>query len=76
MLEKKAQITMKLKLKFICNMATLDIISNSLDTVIFDPKEMLGVLELRLIGCYKIKQGTIQQNLSKYYRFELSIHFM
>ena len=31
---------------------------------------MLGILDLRLIGCYKIKQGILQQNLSKYYRFE------
>ena len=31
---------------------------------------MLGILDLRLIGYYKIKQGILQQNLSKYYRFE------
>ena len=39
-------------------------------TVIFDPKEMLWILDLRLVGYYKIKQGILQQNLSKYYRFE------
>ena len=58
------------KLKFITNMATFDVTNNSLDTVIFDLKEMLGTLDLRLIGCYKIKQGVSQQNLSKYYRCE------
>ena len=31
---------------------------------------MLGILDLRLIGYYKIKQGIMQKNLSKYYRFE------
>ena len=31
---------------------------------------MLGVLDLKLIGYYKIKQGILQQNLSKYYRFK------
>ena len=31
---------------------------------------MLGILDLKSIGCYKIKQGIFQQNLSKYYRFE------
>ena len=31
---------------------------------------MLGILDLRSLGYYKIKQGTLQQNLSKYYRFE------
>ena len=40
--------------------------------VIFDPKEMLGVLDLRSLGYYKIKQGILQQNLSKYYRFKLA----
>ena len=31
---------------------------------------MLGALDLRLVGFYKIKQGILQQNLSKYYRFK------
>ena len=31
---------------------------------------MLDILDLRSIGCYKIKQGILQHNLSKYYRFE------
>ena len=40
------------------------------ETVIFKHEEMIGVLDLRLLGYYKIKQGILQQNLSKYYRFE------
>ena len=51
-----------LKLKFIWNLATLDVTNSSLETVIFDPKEMLGILDLRSIGYYKIKQGIMQQN--------------
>ena len=31
---------------------------------------MLGILDLRLEGYYKIKQGILQQNLSRYYTFE------
>ena len=31
---------------------------------------MLGILDLRSMDYYKIKQGILQQNLSKYYRFE------
>ena len=31
---------------------------------------MLGILDLRSLGYYKIKQGILQQNLGKYYRFE------
>ena len=52
------------------NSATLDITNNGLDTIIFDPEEVLGILDLRSLGYYKIKQGILQQNLSKYYRFE------
>ena len=70
MLDKKAQITMMLKLKFVQNLATLDVTNSSLETVIFDPKEMLGILDLRSVGYYKTKQGILQQNFSKYYRFK------
>ena len=31
---------------------------------------MLGIIDLRTLGYYKIKQGILQQNISKYYRFE------
>ena len=31
---------------------------------------MLGILDLRLVAYYKIKQGILQQNLDRYYRFE------
>ena len=66
MLDKKAQNTIILKLKFVSNLAELDVTNSSLETVIFDLKEMLGILDLRSIGYYKIKQGILQQNLSKY----------
>ena len=31
---------------------------------------MIGILDLRLMGYCIIKQGILQQNLSRYYRFE------
>ena len=31
---------------------------------------MLGMLDLRSVGYYKIMQGILQQNVSKYYKFE------
>ena len=34
------------KLKFVRKLATLDITNSSLDMVIFDPKEMIGILDL------------------------------
>ena len=35
----------------------------------FDPTEMIGILDLRSLGYYKIKQGMLQ-NLSQHYHFE------
>ena len=55
MLDKKAKNMMMLKLKFIWNLSFLDVTNNSLDLVIFDPKEILGILDLRLVGYSKIK---------------------
>ena len=40
------------------------------ETVTLDPKEMLGIVGLRSLGYYKIKQGVLQQNLSCTYHFE------
>ena len=61
---------MILKLKFIRNKAMLDITNNTRETLIFDKKTMIGILDLRSSGYYKIKQGVLQQNLNKYYYFE------
>ena len=46
------------------------ITNNTQETMIFDPKQMLDILDLKSLGYYKIKQGVLQQNLSKYYHFE------
>ena len=62
--------TLLIKLKFMHNMAILDIVNNGTETMIFKPEEMLGIVDLRSLGNYKIKQGILQQNLSKCYRFE------
>ena len=61
---------MMLKLKFIWIKATLDITNNTRETLIFDKRTMIGILDLRSLGYYKIKQGVLQQNLNKYYHFE------
>ena len=50
---------MLIKLKFTHNTATLDIVNNGTETVILKPEEMLGIEVLRLLGFYKIKQGTL-----------------
>ena len=64
------KMPMMMKLKFIRNKATLDIMNNTRETVIFDKKMSIGILDLRSLGYYKIKQGVLQQNLNKYYQFE------
>ena len=51
---------MMLKLKFVGNKATLDISNNMRETLIFDKKTMIGILDLRFLGYYKIKQGVLQ----------------
>ena len=62
--------TLLIKLKFTCNKAVLDIKNAGKDTMILKPKEVIGIVDIRSLGYYKIKQGILQQNLSRYYRFE------
>ena len=55
MLDKKSQNMIMLKLKFLQNLTTLDVTNSSLETVIFDHKEMLHILDLGLVGYYNVK---------------------
>ena len=64
--------TLLIKLKFTCNKAILDIKNKGKDTLILGPEEMIGIIDMRSLGYYKIKQGILQQNLSRYYRFEMA----
>ena len=54
------------------NAAILDIMNNGLEILILNPKEAIDIFDLRSIGYYKIKQGELQQNLSKYCEFKLA----
>ena len=42
--------------------------------MIFNPKEMLGILDLRSMGYYKIKQGILQQNLNNIVNLNQLMH--
>ena len=64
-IDKGQRMLMMLKLKFIQNKATLDITNNMREILIFDRKTTIGILDLRSLGYYKIKQGVLQQNLNK-----------
>ena len=71
LLDELTHSIMVLKVKFACNMFMLDMINNSnSETLILNPREALRILDLRSLGHYKIKQGVIQQKLSRFYRFE------
>ena len=70
LLDKSTQSTIMLKVKFMQNIAVLDMTNSSSETIIFNPKEALGILDHRSLVYYKIQQGVLQQNLSKIYAFE------
>ena len=76
MLDGGTQSTLLLKLKFTQNKAILDITNKGTDTMIFKPEEMIGIMDVRLLGYDKIKQGILQQNLSRYYRFKRQKRFV
>ena len=69
-IDEKTNSTLLIKLKFMCNKAVLDIKNAGKDTMILNLKEMIGIVDIRSLGYYKIKQGILQQNLGRYYTFE------
>ena len=70
LLYKLTQNIIMLKVKFRWNTAMLDMTNSSCKTLILSPKEALGILDLRSLGYYKIWQGVLQQNISRFYAFE------
>ena len=70
LLDIKEQITLNMKIKFIRNRAMFIVTNSTHETVMFNPTQMLGIIDLRSLGYYKIKQGVLQQNLSHVYHFE------
>ena len=71
-LDMRVQTTNMLKLKFIWNKVVLKITNKTCKTVAFDRMEMMGVVDLRSLGFYKIKQEVLQEHLSRHYHFELA----
>ena len=71
-LDMKAKTTNMIKLKFIWNKVVLKITNKMHETVIFDRMRMMGVVDLRSLGFYKIKQEVLQENLSRHFHFELA----
>ena len=53
----KEQITLTIKLEFIRNRATLRVTNISQEKVTFNSTGMIGIVDLRSLGYYKVKQG-------------------
>ena len=70
MLDTKEQKTLTMKLTFIRNRAIFKVTNSTHKAVTFHPKEIRGIIDLWLLGYYKIKQGVLQQNLNYMYHFE------
>ena len=65
-LDMKEQTTNMIKLKFIRNKAVLKITNKMHKSVTFDRTEMMGILDLRSLGFYKIKQEVLQEHLGRH----------
>ena len=72
LLDKSTQSVVMLKVKFMRNTAILNVMNSGSEIHILNPKEAIGILDLMSIGYCEIKQGVLQQNISKYYEFELA----
>ena len=71
-LDMKEQTTNMIKLKFIQTKAVLRVTNKTHKTVTFGRTEMMGIVDLRLLGFYKIKQELLQEHLGRHYHFELA----
>ena len=71
-LDMKEQTTNMIKLKFIRNKALLKITNKTCKAVTFGKTEMMGIVDLRSLGFYKIKQEILQEHLGRHYHFELA----
>ena len=71
-LDMKEQTTNMIKLKNIWNKAVLKIKNKTCKTITFGRTDMMGVVDLRFLGFYKIKQEVLQEDLSRHSHFQLA----
>ena len=70
LLDTKSPVAITLKLKFIRNRTMFKVTNSTQEKVTFKPEDIVGIVDLRSLGYYKIKQGVLHQNLSQYYDIE------
>ena len=61
-----------IKLKFIRNKAVLKVTNKMPKSVTFGKTKMIGIIDLRSLGFYKVKQEVLQEYLGRHYHFELA----
>ena len=71
-LDIKEQTTNMIKLKFIRNKAVLKITNKTHESVTSGKAKMMGIIDLRSLGFYKIKQEVLQEHLGRHYHFKLA----
>ena len=71
-IDMKEQTTNMIKLKFIRNKAMLKITNKTHETITFSRIEMMGIVDLRSLGFYKIKQEVLWEHLGRHYHFKLA----
>ena len=71
-LDIKEQTTNMIKLEFIRNKAVLKVTNKTHESVTFGRTKMMGIIDLRSLGFYKIKQEVLQEHLGRHYHFELA----
>ena len=71
-LDMEEQTTNMINLKFIRNKPVLKVTNKTHETVSFGRTEMMGMVDFRSLGFYKIKQEVLQEYLGRHYHFELA----
>ena len=59
-------------MKFIRNKAVLKVTNKTHESMTFGKTKMMGIIDLRSLGFYKIKQEVLQEHLGRHYHFELA----
>ena len=71
-LDIREQTTNMIKLKVIRNKAVLKITNKMHESVTFGKAKTMGIVNLRSLGFYKIKQEVLQEHLGRHYHFDLA----
>ena len=69
LLDVKEQTALTIKLNFIRNRAMLKVTNGTQEKVTFNPTDMVGIVDLRSLVYYKVKQGVFTT------KFEQAIPF-